>query len=430
MFSTRTAFDWTTDLPAFQRIKVRFPRPKLSDPPAAAQRELDAAGGAELFGNGRRVAITVGSRGISGFPAILTALVSRIREYGGQPHLVPAMGSHGGATAEGQAALLVDLGITEEIVGAPIVSSMEVVEVGRLADGMRVFVDRFAAASDAILVVNRIKPHPDFTSSWESGLAKMTAIGLGKRAGADTLHRYGVVGLQRQMPEAARLIVRQTPVRLGVAILENAYHETARLAAVAPEHIAGEVEAALLQEAYGLMPGLPFAAIDVLVVDEIGKDISGTGMDAKVIGRIRVHGVADPPRPDIRAIAVLGVTPASHGNAVGLGLADVTTRALLEQVDFESMYLNSLTSGITGIQRAFVPVVAPDDRAAVLTALRACGRPDPENAGIVRIQNTSTIDELDVSIPLLEAMPPLYPIERVGTPFLLQFHDGRLLPCE
>jgi hypothetical protein len=428
MFTTRTAFDWTTDLPPFQRIRVQFPRPALPDPPAAAQRELDAAGGVELFGRGRRVAITVGSRGIAGFPATLAALAARIREYGGQPYLVAAMGSHGGATAEGQAALLASLGISAETIGAPLVSSLEVVEVGRLADGMAVFVDRFAAGCDAILVVNRIKPHPDFTSPWESGLAKMTAIGLGKKAGADTIHRHGVPGLQQRMPAAARLIVQKTPVRLGLAIVENAYHEIAAIAAVPPDQIAGDLEAALLQEAYRLTPGLPFESIDVLIVDEIGKDISGTGMDAKVIGRIRVHGVANPPQPDIRAIAVLGVTPASHGNAVGIGLADVTTRAVFEQVDFESMYLNGLTSGITGIQRAFLPVVAPDDQTAVLTALRACGRPDPEHAWMVRITNTGSLDEMDVSVPLLAAMPPRHPIERLGAPFHLRFREGRLLP--
>jgi len=429
MFVTRSAFQWSVDLPVFQRIKVHFPRPKLANPPAAAQQALDAAGGAELFGDGRRVAITVGSRGIAGFPAILAALVARIRAYGGQPHLVAAMGSHGGATAEGQLALLANLGITEKTVGAPLVSSMEVVEVGRLADEMPVYLDRFAATADAILVVNRIKPHPDFTSAWESGLAKMTAIGLGKRAGADTIHRYGVIGLQQQMPEAARLIVRRAPVCLGMAILENAYHETARIIAVPAAQIAGDLETALLQEAYSLMPGLPFASIDVLVIDQIGKDISGTGMDAKIVGRIRVHGVADPAQPDIRTIAVLGLTAASHGNAVGIGLADVTTRALLEQVDFESMYLNSLTSGITGIQRAFLPVMAPDDQAAVLTALRACGRPAPEHAWIVHIQNTLALHELCVSLPLLEAMPPRYAIERIGAPFMLSFEGGRLLPC-
>jgi hypothetical protein len=427
MYSTDTAFDWQCELPPFTRIRVRFPRQALADPSAATVAELDAAGGERLFGAGQRVAITAGSRGIAAIPVILAALVSRIRDYGGEPFLVPAMGSHGGATAEGQVSLLARLGITEESTGAPVVASMDVVEIGRLADGMPVYVDRAAAAADAILVVNRIKPHPDFTSRWESGLAKMTAIGLGKQAGADILHRYGTFGLQRQMPEAARLIVRKAPVRLGLAILENAYHEPARIVAVPPDQIAGDLEANLVQEAYGLMPALPFASIDVLIVDEIGKDVSGTGMDAKVIGRIRVHGVSDPPRPDVRAIAVLGLTPASHGNAVGIGLADVTTRRVVDQVDFESTYVNCLTAGIAGVQRAFVPVVAPDDRTAVLTALRVCGRPDPERAAIVRIKNTLALDEMDVSSSLLKTGQSLHPIEPLGPPFHLRFKDGRLL---
>jgi hypothetical protein len=254
----------------------------------------------------------------------------------------------------------------------------------------------------------------------------MTAIGLGKKAGADTLHRYGVLGLEKQMPEAARLIARQMPVRLGIGILENAYHDLSRIVAVPPDQIAGDLEAELLHDAYGLMPSLPFASIDALIVDEIGKDVSGTGMDAKVVGRIRVHGVADPPTPDVRAIAVLGLTPASHGNAVGLGLADVTTRRVIDAVDFESTYLNALTAGLAGVQRAFVPVVAPDDRAAVLTALRVCGRPDPERAAIVRIKNTLELDEMDVSVGLLEAARAQHPIQPIGSPFQLQFRDGRL----
>ncbi len=428
MFSTTTAFDWQCELPAFTRIRVRYPRPAVADPFAATVAELDAAGGERLFGQGRRVAITAGSRGIAGIPVILAALVSRIRDYGGEPFLVPAMGSHGGATAEGQVAVLARLGITEATVGAPIVSSMDVVEIGRLADGMPVYVDRVAAAADAILVVGRVKPHPDFTSAWESGLAKMAAIGLGKQAGADTMHRYGVYGLQHQMPEAARLIVQRTPVRLGLAILENAYHEPARIVAVPPDQIAGDLEAELLQEAYRLMPALPFASIDALIVDEIGKDISGCGMDAKVIGRIRVHGVSDPPRPDVRAIAVLGLTPASHGSAVGIGLADVTTRRLVDEVDFESTYVNCLTAGIAGVQRAYMPVVAPDDRVAVLTALRVCGRADPERAVVVRIKNTLALDEVDVSAGSLETAEPLHPIEVLGAPSPLRFRDGRLLP--
>jgi hypothetical protein len=428
MFSADAAFGWSCDLPAFQRIRVRYPGTALADPVVAAVAGLDAAGGENLFGAGQRVAVTVGSRGISGIPAIIAGLITRIRDYGGEPFLVPAMGSHGGATAEGQVSLLGRLGITEETTGARVVSSMDVVEVGRLADGMPVYVDRAAAAADAILVVNRVKPHPDFTSPWESGLAKMTAVGLGKQAGADALHRYGTLGLQRQMPEAARLIVRTAPVRLGLAILENAYHEPARIVAVPPDQIAGDLEAELLQEAYRLMPSLPFASIDVLIVDEMGKDVSGTGMDAKILGRIRVHGVSDPPQPDVRAIAVLGLTPASHGNAVGIGLADVTTRRVVDGVNFESMYLNALTAGLAGVQRAFVPVVAPDDRDAVLTALRVCGRPDPERAAILRIRNTLELEEMDASIGLLEGPGQLHPIEAIGRRFQLQFQGGRLLP--
>lgn len=421
------AFQWETALPHFVRVRQTFPCPQVTDLVEAVNQAMDTLTAPAQLGNGRRVAITAGSRGISHIPEVLAAVVNRIRAYGGQPRLVPAMGSHGAATAAGQLALLAKLKITPETVGAPIEASMEVVKVGTLANGMPVYLDKIAANCDAIVVVNRIKPHTDFSGELESGLAKMTAIGLGKQRGADTLHRYGVVGLRDLMPQAARLIVEKAPIAMGLAIIENAYEEIAHIYGVPPSAIAGPEEVQLMDKARALMPKLPCTDIDVLVVDELGKNISGAGMDSNVLGRIKVHGVDEPGSPNIRTIVALSVTPESEGNAVGIGLADVTTWRLVETVDFEALYINALTSGITGIQRAYLPVVAPTDRAAIMTALRACGRQDPENARIVRIKNTLMLEHVDVSENLLATLSSENSLEPVGPPFELSFDKQQRL---
>ncbi len=412
-------------------MRQDFPHPCVTDIPAAVARALDSLPGLPARVKGKRVAITAGSRGISGMPVILASLVERLRGWGADPFLVPAMGSHAGATAEGQRAMLADLGITEASVGAPILSSMETVELGRLPNGMPVYMDHHAASADAIVIANRVKPHTDFAGPIESGLAKMTVIGLGKLQGANTVHRFGVHGLRDLLPEAARLVCARAPVIFGLATVENAYHEVAQIAAVPPEGIAGPQEEELLQLAYRLMPRFPFAEFDVLIVEEMGKNISGSGLDPKVIGRVKVFGVPDLAPCAIRAIAVLRLTEESHGNATGIGLADVTTERLYRQIDFDSTYLNCITSGITGIQRAALPVVAPTDRAAIETALRACGRPDVENARVVRIRNTLSLGEMDVSLPLLSAALPGASLTPLGAVFDLPFDDGgNLLPFE
>jgi len=421
------AFDWECPLPRFYRMNQEFPRPRVPDVAEAVTAAMDRLGNAATLGAGRRVAITAGSRGINQIARVLAVVVDRVRAYGGEPFLVPAMGSHGAATAAGQLALLSGLGITEKTVRAPIIASMDTVQIGELESGMPVYMDRHAAEAEAIVIVNRVKPHTDFSGDWESGLAKMTAIGLGKQRGADTIHRYGVTGLRDWMPEAARLIVQRTPVAFGLAIIENAYDEIAAITAVPSEQIAGSAEAELLTMARSLMPRLPFDEIDVLIVDELGKNISGAGMDSKILGRMKVHGISEPDFPNVRTIVVLGLTPESHGNAVGIGLADVTTQRLVQEVDFEAVYINALTSGITGVQRAALPVVAPSDRAAILAGLRVCGRHDPENARVVRIKNTLELGTVDVSECLLRAGTAQTVLQSASSPFELRFGpDGQI----
>ena len=428
-FNTGRAFDGTLPLPRFQRIRQEFPRPAITDIDQAVFQAVERLPDIANHCRGKRIALTAGSRGICQIAEILAALVRTLRRYGADPFVVPGMGSHGGATAEGQVEMLGTLGITEATLGAPIKSSMEVVEVGRLASGMPVFIDRIAAGADGIVIVNRIKPHTDFAGEVESGLAKMAVLGLGKQKGAALLHSYGVEGLQVWMPQAARVIVQNTPVLFGLASIENAYHEVARLAAVPPAEIAGPEEKALLREAYALMPRFPFPEIDVLIVDEMGKNISGVGMDPNVIGRTKVHGVADVAPSDIRTIAVLGLTGETHGNASGIGLADVTTRRLVDEIDFQATYINCITAGVAGVQRAAIPIVAPDDRAAIETALHVCGQPDPLQARMVRVRNTLSLGEMDISESLARPVGEAGRFVPVSQSFTLPFTaEGQLVP--
>jgi len=423
------AFDGALPLPQFQRIRQEFPRPSVADIDEAVLQSVESLPDISALCRGKRIAVTAGSRGISQIAQILAALVRTLRHFGADPFIVPAMGSHGGATAEGQVYMLSTLGITESTVGAPIRSSMEVVEVGRLSNGMPVFVDRIAAGADGIVIVNRVKPHTDFTGDLESGLAKMAVLGLGKHKGAALVHSYGVEGLQVWMPQAARLIVQSLPVLFGLASVENAFHEVAQITALAPAEIAGPGEKSLLRQAYSLMPTFPFPEVDVLIVEEMGKNISGVGMDPNVIGRTKVHGVADTVTCDIRAIAVLGLTGETHGNASGIGLADVTTRRLVDQINFEATYINCITAGACGVQRAAIPIVAPDDRAAIETALHVCGQPDPLQARMVRIRNTLSLEEMDISESLARHPAPRGRFTPIGPRFSLAFTtDGQMVP--
>ena len=428
---TVRAFDVDLPLPHFRRMRQEFTRTRVLDVSGAVYQAIDNLPNIATRCRGKRIAITAGSRGISQIEEILAATVRRLKEYGAFPFIVPAMGSHGGATASGQVAMLANLGITETNLGAPILSSMEVVEIGRLANGMPVYIDKIAAGADGIVIANRVKPHTDFVGDLESGLAKIAVLGLGKEKGAAMVHSYGVDGLKDLMPLAARLITQKAPVLFGLASVENAYHEVARISAMLPEGIGGPEEKDLLRLAYSHMPSFPFKEIDVLIVEEMGKNISGVGMDPKVIGRVRVHGVPNPIRCEIRAITVLNLTSEAHGNASGIGLADVTTRRLVEQIDFEALYINCATAGMCGIQRSFIPMVAPDDRAAIVTAMRVCGQPDPLQARIVRIKNTLSLGEIDISAALVQELETTQSPEWLSGLFPLTFDvNHQLTPFE
>lgn len=413
-------------LPKVVRVRQDFPRPRVESVTGALREQREEIG--SRLEPGMRVAITAGSRGISGVDEILRSLVEILKEAGAEPFLVPAMGSHGGATAEGQVRILNSLGVSEESVGAPIHSSMEVVELGETESGVPVFMDRLASEADGVVIVGRIKQHTDFRAPVESGLLKMASIGLGKHAQALALHARGVKGIRDYMVEAAEMIFASGRVLFGVAIVENAYEETAIVEAIPPERVF-ERERELLEESARLVPKLPVSDIDVLFVDELGKNFSGTGMDTNVIGRFKILGVEEPESPDVKYLVVSDLSEASHGNAIGVGLADFTTQRLLEKVDRSAMNANVLTS--TFVERAKIPLVLPNDREALEAAVRCNWGVEPEETRFVRIPNTLHLRYIYLSENLLEEALANGNLEVVEEASELEFdEEGYLAPFE
>lgn len=365
----------------FYRVRQRFDAQKLENVTSTVRAELIPF----PIPAGARIAIAVGSRGIANLPVIVNEVEAWVREHGAEPFIVPAMGSHGGATAEGQRKLLEGFGLTG------IVPSMDVVQIGPDA-----FMDREAFQSDGVILVNRIKPHTSFHGRYESGLMKMLAVGLSKHTGAAAIHRQGVDGLRERIPVVARQILATGKILFGVAIVENAYDETLVVRAIPSSRIP-EHEPALLELARANMPYLPVEGIDLLVVDEIGKEISGTGLDTNVIGRLRIKGEPEPERPRIQRIFVRDLRGDS---AYGIGLADVTTRRVVEKADWKITDVNAQTSGF--LERAKVPTVVDRDEDA-LTGER-----------IVRIKNTLHLETLIVSEPVLREIESRDTIEVLG----------------
>jgi len=372
---------------------------------------------------GSEIAIAVGSRGIRNIDRIVKATVGVIKEMGGKPFIVPAMGSHGGATAEGQKELLEGYGIREEVIGAPIRSSMEVVELP--SDGLvnRVFMDKIAYSADGTIVINRIKPHTDFHGDIESGLLKMCVIGLGKHKQAIEIHRFGTYGLKHLIPLTAERIIKYGNIIFGIAIVENAYDETMIIEGVKPEEFE-ETDRRLLKIAKENMPSLPVDNLDLLIVDQMGKDISGAGMDTNIIGRIYIDGEPEPERPKITRIVVTDLTEKTHGNAIGIGLADFTTRKLFEKIDFNATYQNAVTS--TFVLRGKIPIIAEDSRTAIEWALKTCGPIEIENAKIIRIKDTLSLSELYVSKSILDEINDR--VEVIGDFVDICDERGELIP--
>jgi hypothetical protein len=406
------------EYPKVVRVRQKFPRPRVEDVQAALQEQLGREDISSTIKPGMSVALTAGSRGVARIDTILRSLVEILRDMGAEPFIVPSMGSHGGATAEGQVEILESLGVTEEFCGAPICSSMEVVELGETERGVPVYMDRIASEADGVVLVNRVKAHTDFRSSIESGLMKMASIGLGKHEQALALHGYGVEGIRDYMVEVGDRVLESGHILFGVATVENAYDEPAILEAI-PAGKIHEREEELLAEYMGMMPALPVSDIDVLFVDSLGKNYSGTGMDTNVIGRFRILGVDEPEAPAVKYIIVGDVSEESHGNALGIGLADLTTRRVADRVERKAMNANVITS--TFIERAKVPMVLASDEEAIETAVRCNWGVPPEETRFVRIPNTLYLEYLYVSESMVEEVLANAETEVAGDPEDLRF---------
>lgn len=414
-------------LPGVMPVRQVFDDRRIVDVRAHLEQELALNVPAGLDLSGREIAITAGSRGLADIHTVLATLVGFLAARGARPFLVPAMGSHGGASARGQGRVLEKYGLTPERLGVPVRSSMEVVEIGRSASGLPVYCDRHAAAADGVVAVNRIKDHTDFEGRFESGLVKILVIGLGKREGARTIHRLGVRGLRDEIPRSAEVVLSRVPVLFGIGIVENAYGRTARLEVIPAAEIMHR-EPALLEEAKRLRPRLPVDELDILVVEEMGKEISGTGLDCNVIGRRRIAGEPEPRSPRCRRIVALSLTPKSHGNAVGIGLADICTRRLVDAIDFDAMYINTVTA--TFVERGAIPVTMETDREAIELALKTCWVPDPERVRMAVIRNTRALETIRLSEALLPALRERGDLRVEGEPEPLRFDESGRLDTE
>ncbi|MEE9613021.1 MAG: lactate racemase domain-containing protein [Desulfatiglandales bacterium] len=412
--------------PKMYHIRQVIDAPKVTHIEETLSRELESIQIGSQVKAGSRIAVTAGSRGVANMDRILRHLVYVLKGYGAKPFLIPAMGSHGGGTPEGQLEILESFNITEESIGVPVISAMEVVEIGRSSFGFPVLVDKHAAEADGIIVVNRIKPHTEFEGPVESGLMKMMAIGMGKHRGCLEVHKQTInYGYRDVIPAVGRVMLEKLPVLFGVGIVENFYDETAFIRVVPPSRFFKEEEA-LLVEAKKLMARLPFDKMDVLIVDEMGKNISGTGIDSNVIGRILFIGAKEPENPKITRIVVLDMTEESHGNAVGIGMADYTTERLVSKIDHEATATNAITAMTP--EQGRIPIALKTDREAVEAALTTIGAVDPVASRVVHIKNTLELAELHVSGALLEEIRGRQGLELVKELGPLAFDSKGNLP--
>ncbi len=390
------------EYPQIFRLRQRFETTRVEDVAGEVRRQLAGLELGRKVAAGESVAITAGSRGIANMPQILRAMVEYFRGLGAEPLIVPAMGSHGGGTARGQLEVLRTYGITESFLGCPIRSSMETAVVGRTAEGIAVHFDRHALEADHVVVCNRIKPHTRFNGPIESGLMKMMLIGLGKREGALVYHRAIVdYSFEQIIGSVVEAVFRHCNILAGLAVVENAYDQTARVEAVLPEDFARR-EKELLKLAKGWMPRVPFDQVDLLLIDEMGKNISGTGMDTNVVGRkFEDHRAVEGETPKVRAIALRGLTPETHGNAVGMGLAELCKSSMLRQTDLEATRLNAITA--SHLPAAMPPLDYETDREILDVAMQTMGLVEPPDCKLLWISNTLELVEVECSVAYLEA---------------------------
>lgn len=410
-------------IPRVLRIRQRYERPIMADVEATFLERLRGSGVLDTVKAGMSVAIGVGSRGITNQASIIRLLVSALKARGAVPFIVPAMGSHGGATADGQRKVLEALGISEETTGAPVRATMDVVKMGTAENGLASWFDAHAAAADGIVLVNRIKPHVAFRGTYESGLMKMIAIGLGKQKGADTCHNLGMGRMAENIAALGRSGLATGKIAFGIALLENGYHETCRIEVVPPSRIVAE-EAILQAEAKRLEPRILFDDLDVLIIDEIGKEISGSGFDTNVVGRYDTPYITSEV-PRITRIAALDITDQSRGNGFGLGMLDFTTRRAFEKFSFEETYPNCITTTVPhGVK---IPMVLKSDRQVIQAAIKTCNVLDYSRVRFARIKNTNLAHLLEISENLLEEARAHEYMDVLSEPYELVFDsEGNL----
>jgi len=383
-----------TTLPPLARIRQKLSPQHLDDVPDAIRAGIAALGDLPAIKPGATIALTGGSRGIADIVPILRTVVDELKARGAQPFLIPAMGSHGGATAEGQIEMMAGYGMTEAALGCPVRATMEVVELGKTADGIPVYYDCMAREADGVIVINRVKAHTAFRGTVESGVSKMIAVGMGKRHGAEQMHS---VGLGTHITDAAAITIERANIIAGMHIVENAYEQVHTIR-VSPPNAIIATDAALLTVANTLLPRVPFDQLDVLIIDTMGKNISGTGMDPNIIGMWRRFG--GPKVPDFTRIVILSLTPETHGNAMGIGFADFTTRRVFDQIDHHALMMNAITA--EAIAAAKIPIIRANDEDAIEWAIRSALRGVERAPRIARIHSTLHLDTLAVSPALLD----------------------------
>jgi len=392
-------------VPALTEVRLALPHTEpIADVETAAHADVVARLASSVT-PGMTVAVGGGSRGLTDRVALLRGTISGLRALGAEPFVVPAMGSHGGAKAEGQRKMLESLGMTEEAIGAEIRATMETVEVARTDDGMPLYLDRHAAGADRILPVNRIKPHTCFKGPIESGCTKMAVVGFGKQPGAAQIHACGPEEMRNRILNGIAALRASGRLLGGVGTIESASGDVVRLRALTSDEVGGPAEIELTDFARTLVPALPFPQVDVLIIDKGGKDISGTTMDPNVTGRFWVHGLADLSEPDVSTIVLLDLTAVSGGNALGIGFADFIPLPLAQQIDWQKTYVNCFTAGIAGVRRSRMPMVLPTEEDCVKAALSMCGRAFDQPKRVVRIESTLHMTRCWVSDELLQELP-------------------------
>jgi len=378
-----------------RKIKQNFNRMKIEDLFEHIHQSFKKSDLKNRIKPGDKIGITVGSRGITNIKLIVKNIISELKNINASPFILPAMGSHGGANSEGQKEVLASYGITEREMGVPIMASMDVIQIGKVENKIPIYFSKIAMESDGIIALNRVKMHTDFKSNLiESGMSKILAIGLGKAKGASSIHSLGVYGLKNVIPQAAELIIKKAPIIQGIGILENSYDQTMKISFVPPEDII-KVDSELLKKSKKVMPTLPIENLDIVITQEMGKNISGTGFDTNVIGRLYINGEKESMKPMIKRLIVFDLTEESHGNALGIGLADITTRKLVDKINYKDMYANTITS--TFLNRAKIPIIADTEKEAIEIALKTCWELEQNNLKLLIMKNTLELEYLYVS---------------------------------